>query len=94
MFALPLNAPPIPPAAGECRVGTVLFLGFPSLLEPPPRTGSGTARTGLGAVQACMEVVQKRMRQHDGSFLQASERASCGCARHRSLGAVPAKCLL
>ncbi|KAL4458480.1 hypothetical protein ABPG75_013345 [Micractinium tetrahymenae] len=54
----------------ELRVGTVLFLGFPSLLEPPQRTGPGASRTGLAAVQACMEVVQKRMRQHDGSFLQ------------------------
>ena len=53
-----------------CSVGTVLFLGFPSLLEPPPLSGPGAACTGLAAVQACMEAVQKRMRQHDGSFLQ------------------------
>ena len=57
--------------AAPCSVGTVLFLGFPSLLEPPPRAGPGATRTGLAAVQACMEAVQKRMRQHDGSFLQA-----------------------
>lgn len=54
-----------------CRsVGTVLFLGFPYLLEPAPCTGPGAAHTGLAAMQACVEVVQKRMRQHDGSFLQ------------------------
>lgn len=57
-----------------CSVGTVLFLGFPSLLEPPPRTGPGASRTGLAAVQACMEVVQKRMRQHDGCLLQVMQR--------------------
>lgn len=58
------------PAAPR-SVGTVLFLGFPSLLEPPPTAGPGATRTGLAAVQTCMEAVQKRMRQHDGSLLQA-----------------------
>lgn len=62
----------LPHPLPHASVGTVLFLGFPSLLEPAP---AGAARTGLGAVQACLEVVQKRMRQHDGSFLQVGGRA-------------------
>lgn len=69
---LPERVCPLLPAC--CSVGTVLFLGFPHLLEPAPRTGPGAARSGLAAVQACMEVVQKRMRQHDGSFLQVGGR--------------------
>ena len=67
---VPCTTPPLPP----CSVGTVLFLGFPYLLEPPPAEGPGAGRTGLAAVQACIEAVQKRMRQHDGSFLQVSSR--------------------
>ena len=81
-----------------CRVGTVLFLGFPSLLEPPPAWGAGAARTGLGAVQACMEAVQKRMRQHDGSFLQASTWGDlfscCPCDCLGLCGQVPQPCCL
>ena len=53
----------------------MLFLGFPSLLEPAP---AGATRTGLAAVQACLEAVQKRMRQHDGSFLQVGFRVGSG----------------
>lgn len=81
-----------------CRVGTVLFLGFPSLLEPPPAWGAGAARTGLGAVQACMEAVQKRMRQHDGSFLQASTWGAlfscCSCNCLWLCGHLPQLCCL
>ncbi len=72
MCVVSLRTPSTAVVLCVCRVGTVLFLGFPSLLQPPPAAGPGSARTGLGAVQACMEVVQKRMRQHDGSFLQVT----------------------
>lgn len=73
----------LPARLPACRsVGTVLFLGFPHLLEPAQRAGPGASRTGLAAVQACMEAVQKRMRQHDGSFLQVGHGPP-GCKRRR-----------
>ncbi|CAD7699101.1 unnamed protein product, partial [Ostreobium quekettii] len=55
----------------EVRRLTVLFLGFPSLTEPKrPTPEHPEVAGGVGDVQRVVEVVQRHMRQYDGSFLQ------------------------
>eukprot|EP00887_Chlorella_sp_A99_P006306 scaffold3.g6306.t1 len=71
----------------EARTCTVLFLGFPFLSEPRPgpdpaacahRTAGAAPEAGAGeeaeSVQRCMEVVQKRMRQYNGSLFRCDEK--------------------
>ncbi|KAL3159729.1 hypothetical protein ABBQ38_010135 [Trebouxia sp. C0009 RCD-2024] len=64
----------------EIRVCTCLFLGFPSLKRPKAGTspedasreqdGDEVAASEVTEVQAAVDLVQKQMRNHDGSFLQ------------------------
>ncbi|GAB4822063.1 hypothetical protein N2152v2_009109 [Parachlorella kessleri] len=57
----------------EVRPCTVLFLGFPSLnrlLDKPGESLAEAANYQLSKVQQAVELVQKKMRQHEGTFVQ------------------------
>ncbi len=72
----------------ELRACTVVFVGLPSLQEHRP----GATADGAAAVQAAVDVVQRRLVAAGGSFLQARLGSLLLLSLHTPLLAPP--CLL